>query len=117
MLLRSGWDRHYLPDVEGDAYAHDVVVTGRAGGWAAPTEETIHLLLDRGVRCVGTDGPSMGPAQGGQLVHVAGLGAGAVFIECLAGLDQLPARGAEFLFLPLKILQATGAPGRAVAFV
>lgn len=117
VLLRSGWDRNYLPGGPGDAYTHDVIVTGARAGWAAPTVATIELLLDRGVRCIGTDGPTMGPAGGGQEEHVAALGRGAVFIECLAGLDQLPARGATFLFLPIKVLHATGAPGRAIGFI
>lgn len=117
VLFRSGWDRRYLPGAAGKAYAHDVVVTGRAAGWAAPAEATIALLADRGVRCLGTDGPTMGPAEGGQLVHVAALGNGTVFIECLASLDVLPPRGATFVFLPIKVLNATGAPGRAIALL
>lgn len=52
----------------------------------------------------------MGPAQGGQGVHVRGLGRGMVFIECLAGLGQMPVRGSTFVFLPLKTLHGTGAP-------
>lgn len=69
------------------------------------------------VRCVGTDAPSMGPAHDGQPVHVHGLSGGAVFVECLTGLDAVPARGARFCFLPLKVRDGTGAPGRAVAWV
>jgi len=117
VLLRSSWDTRYRPGVEGDAYARDVVVHGRGAAWPAPSEATIDLLVERGVRCIGTDGPTMGPAQGGQGVHVAALGRGTVFIECLANLDRLPPRGATFVFLPINILHATGAPGRAVAFV
>ena len=117
VLLRSGWDRHYRPDAEGDAYAYDVVVTGRGRAWAAPSEATVTLLVDRGVRCIGTDGPTMAPAGSGQLEHVAALGRGAVFLEGLANLAELPARGATFMFLPIKILEATGAPGRAIAII
>ncbi len=117
VLFRSGWDRHYVPDAEGDSYAYDIVVLGTGRGWAAPSEATVTLLVDRGVRCIGTDGPTMGPVGGGQREHVAALGRGAVFIECLANLAELPPRGATFVFLPIKVLYATGAPGRAVAFV
>ena len=117
VLLRQGWDRHYVPGPEGDSYLREVVVHGRGRAWHAPSVETIELLMERGVRCVGTDGPTMGPAQGGQLVHIAALGKGAVFVECLANLGELPERGATFVFLPLKVMRATGSPGRAVAFL
>ena len=117
VLFRTGWDQRYRADDAGRGYLHDVVVTGRASGWPAPDPPAMELLLRRGVRCVGTDAPSMGSAHDGQPVHVHGLSGGAVFVECLTGLDALPARGAEFCFLPLKLRDGTGAPGRAVAWV
>jgi isatin hydrolase len=118
-LFRTGWDAAYQRGTAGTGYLHDVVVTGTAPGWPAPEVETIELLLERGVRCAGIDAPSMGPAHGdrGQAVHVAGLGAGAVYVECLTNLAHLPARGAWFCFLPLNVEGGTGAPGRAVAWV
>jgi kynurenine formamidase len=85
------------------AISADVLTTGRAPGWPAPTPETISLVKDRGVSCIGTDGLSMGPAEGGAPVHLAGLPHGAIFVEALAGLDPLPPRGAWFLFLPLRL--------------
>jgi kynurenine formamidase len=117
VLLRTGWDRHYRRGPEAESYVHDVVVTKRRPGWPAPSVETIEVLLSRGVRCVGIDAPSMGPAHDGQGVHVVALREGAVFVECLTGLGLLPARGAWFCFLPLRIEAATGSPGRAVAFL
>jgi kynurenine formamidase len=117
VLLRTGWDRHYVPGPDGLRYVYDVLVTGRAAGWPAPSVATMGLLLERGVRCVGTDAPSMGPAHDGRPVHVIALRTGAVFVECLTRLDQLPARGAWFCFLPLHLEGGTGAPGRAVAFL
>lgn len=117
VLLRTGWDRHYRHGVEGDAYCRDVVVTGRSPGWPAPAVETVELLLDRGVRCFGTDGVSVGPAHDAAPVHLLGLGAGMAMIECLTGLAALPARGAWFCFLPLRLVDGTGAPGRAIAIL
>ena len=117
VLFRTGWDRHYLRGPEGNRYLHDVVVTGRGSGWPAPDVPAMDLLLERGIRCVGIDAPSMGPAHNGAPVHVHGLRKGAVYIECLTGLDALPPRGAWFCFLPLKVEGGTGAPGRAVAFM
>ncbi|MEC3980507.1 cyclase family protein [Amycolatopsis sp. H20-H5] len=115
VLLRTGWDSRYRRGSDGDGYLHDVVVTGRRPGWPAPAAETIELLLARGVRCTGTDAPSMGAAHDPRPAHVAGLGGGMVFVEALTGLAALPARGAWFCFLPLRLEDGSGAPGRAVA--
>jgi kynurenine formamidase len=117
VLFRSGWDANYVAGAEGSGYAQDVFVGKTRVGWPAPDEGAIDYLASCGIRCVGTDGPTMGPAQGGQSVHVHGLGRGMVFIEGLARLDQLPVRGATFVFLPLKTLHGTGAPGRAIGLI
>ena len=66
-------------------------------------------------RCAGTDGLSIGPAEGGGPTHLGGLSQGMVFVEALTGLDRLPPRGGWFLFLPLNLVDGTGAPGRALA--
>jgi kynurenine formamidase len=115
VLFRTGWDERYRPGPAGDTYLYDVVVTRRAPGWPAPGVAAMELLLERGIRCVGTDAPSMGAAHDGAPVHVRGLRSGAVFVECLTRLDLLPTRGAWFCFLPLKTQGGTGAPGRAIA--
>lgn len=36
-------------------------------------------------------------------------------VEALSGLGQLPPRGAWFLFLPIRLVDGTGGPGRALA--
>jgi isatin hydrolase len=115
VLFRTGWDARYRPGPDGDAYGADVLTTARAAGWPAPVPETMDLLRDRGVTCVGTDGLSMGPAEGGAPTHLAALPHGILFVEALTGLAQLPPRGAYFLFLPLRLHGGTGAPGRALA--
>lgn len=117
VLFRCGWDRRYVAGPEGDDFVLNVLVTATADGWPAPDAACAEYLLDKGVRCVGTDAPSMGAAQEGAPVHRVALGRGAVFIEALANLDALPTRGAFFIFLPVKVRQGTGAPGRAVAFL
>lgn len=117
VIFRSGWDRNYQEGVNGNAYAFDSFVMKSRPAWCAPSEDAIDYLMSKNVKCIGTDGPTMGPAQGGQGVHVRALGKGAVFIECLSNLDHLPQVGAYFMFLPLKILNATGSPGRAVALI
>jgi kynurenine formamidase len=117
VLLRSGWDRLYLRSEDGRSYCEDVLVHRSAAGWPAPSVETMQFLLERGVRCVGTDAPTMGAAHDGVPVHHVGLSGGAVFVEGLANLAALPPRGAWFCFAPLKLERGTGAPGRAFAFV
>jgi isatin hydrolase len=116
VLFHTGWDVHYTAQTR-TRYCHDVIVLKEAPGWPAPTVETIDLLLERGVRCVGTDAPSMGAAENGQPVHLRGLGSGMVYVEGLTSLGRLPADGSFFLFLPVKVRGGSGAPGRAVAMV
>lgn len=117
VLFRSGWDKNYVPGPDGQNYAQRPLSCADASGWPAPSPATMELLRDRGVRCVGTDGASMGPADDGAPVHIVGLGAGMVFVEALCHLDTLPERGATFFFLPLKVEGGSGGPGRAIAFV
>lgn len=118
VLFRSRWDeKYYRAGIDGRAYAHDGVILKTGPAWPAPIAETLDYLISKGVRCVGTDGPSMGSAHDGSGVHLAGLGNGAIFIEALGNLGALPTRGADFIFAPLKVARGSGAPGRAFAFV
>jgi len=117
VLFRTGWDRNYLPGDAGRKYNFGPMVLKCDPGWPAPEVEAMQLLLDRGVRCVGTDGPSMGPVHNGAPVHQLALATGAVFIEALAHLHKLPNRGSWFMFAPLNLARGTGAPGRAFAIV
>jgi kynurenine formamidase len=117
VLFRSDWDDHYVAGPAGKTYVLDPLVFSSVTGWPAPSPATMELLRDRGVRCVGTDAVSMGPADDAAPVHVVGLSAGMVFIEALSHLGELPTRGATFLFLPVKIGEGSGGPGRALAFI
>lgn len=117
VLFRTGWDRHYLPGPAGSAYCHDPLVTKNGPGWPAPDVPAMELLVDRGVRCVGIDTPSMGSCHDGGPVHVFALSRGTVFVEALTALHELPARGAYFLFAPIRLSRGTGAPGRALAYL
>jgi kynurenine formamidase len=117
VLFRTRWDRRYQPGEAGSGYCFEPLVTRSEKGWPAPEVPIMTALLERGVRCVGTDAPSMGSTHDGGPVHVAGLSEGAVFVEALTGLDQLPPLGAYFLFAPLNVARGTGAPGRALAWL
>ena len=117
VLFRTNWDRFYLPGEAGKKYNYGPMILKSGHGWPAPDVEAMQLLLDRGVRCIGTDGPSMGPVHNGAPVHQLALATGAVFIEALANLNKLPDRGSWFMFAPLNLARGTGAPGRAFAIV
>lgn len=117
VLFRSGWDSRYVRGNAGLEYCFKPLVTKDSPGWPAPDAQTMELLIERGIRCVGTDGVSMGSCDSGAGVHHAGLGAGVAFIEALAHLELLPVRGSLFCFAPLNVARATGAPGRAFAWI
>jgi isatin hydrolase len=116
VLLRTDWDRHYVTGPEGKKYVADVV-TRRGPAWPAPAPETVALLLERGVACLGVDTPSVGHAHDGYPAHIAGLPHGMVYVEGLTRLAELPVRGATFLFLAVPIVGGSGAPGRAIALL
>ncbi len=117
VLLRTGWDRHYRAWPDGRSYAFDAIVTRSGPGWPAPTAETVEYIHAKGVITVGLDAPSIGAAQDAVTAHVAGLRRGMRYIENLTGLERLPPRGAQFVFLPIKVEGATGCPGRAIALL
>ncbi len=117
VLFRTGWDSRYRPGRDGSAYCFDPLVLRSVPGWPAPEPPAMRLLVERGVRCVGTDSPSMGSTHDGGPVHREGLGAGVAFVEALSRLHQLPTRGAHFVFAPLNLARGTGAPGRAFAWL
>jgi kynurenine formamidase len=117
VLFHSGWDRYYVPGPDASPFVHDPLVSGDGPGWPAPGTPAMRLLHDRGVRTVGTDSPSMGSSHDGAPVHQFALSRGMIFVEMLTNLQGLPARGAYFAFLPLKLSGSTGGPGRAVALL
>jgi isatin hydrolase len=117
VLLRTGWDRHYRPWPEGRAYAYDAVVAGTGLGWPAPSAATVEHIHGRGVVTLGIDAPSIGAVHDPMTPHYAGLERGMRYVENLTGLDRLPARGAYFVFLPIKVEGASGCPGRAMALL
>jgi isatin hydrolase len=118
VLFYTSWmDRHYKRFPEGYALDLHPRWYGQMEGWAAPDTETMTYIVDKGVRCVGFDTVSTGSIQDDAPPHIAALSRGTVLVEKLIGLGQLPARGAFFMFLPIKVERGTGSPGRAIAIV
>ena len=117
VLFRTGWDRYYVEGAEGERYMHGPLVTGESPGWPAPSPETAVYLHERGVKTIGIDAPSIGSAHTPIPVHQEGLGRGMRYVEILTNLGELPMRGAYFVFLPVKISNSSGGPGRAMALL
>jgi isatin hydrolase len=118
VIFYSGYsDKYYKPLPEGLRMTYEPVVAKTKPGWPAPSPEVMEYLHGKGVWHLGTDGPSMGPAEGGQAVHVAGLKHGMSWEEMLTGLGKLPPRGAYYLALGIKVADQSGSPSRAIAFV
>src|SRR5687768_2635909 len=115
VLFYSGYsDKYYKPFPEGNRLAFDPLIKGSAPGWPAPSPETMEYLHSKGVRHIGIDSPSMGYVEGGQPTHVAGLQHGMTWDELLTGLGRLPARGAFYISLHPKIVDASGGMARAI---
>ena len=91
-------------------------LNGNSEGWPAPGPETIMYLAQKGIRCVGTDGPTLGGVDARRaLMTYWALGSrGMVGVEFLTHLARLPDR-AYFLFAAVKISGCHGGPGRAIA--
>lgn len=117
VLLRTDWDRFYVPFPEGSSYLQDPFRLRNCPAWPAPDIETLLYLHDKGVTLLATDSPTLGAAQDVGSVHHEGLGRGMQFVEALANLQAMPARGAYFAFLPLRIAHSSGSPGRAFGYV
>jgi kynurenine formamidase len=112
-------DKHFapLPDQPNLDRLMAAPLAGKAEGWPAPTAEAIVFLAQKGVRCVGTDGPTLGGVNPRQamMVYWAAASRGVFPVEYLTNLGQLPASGAYFILAPIKVQGAHGGYGRALA--
>jgi kynurenine formamidase len=117
VLLRTGWSarwpdrRRYLgDDTPGDAsHLH----------FPSYGEESARLLVERRkVGALGVDTASIdhGPSKD-FIVHQVTAAAGVPGLENLAGLEELPERGAWIVALPMKIAGGSGGPLRIVALL
>jgi kynurenine formamidase len=116
VILFGGWDQRFKPLPEGRAYTIDAL-DRRGPAWPAPEADVVEYCHGRGVRLIGTDAGTIGAADDLAAAHYAGLERELLFVESLTGLERLPPRGAYFVFLPIKVLRSSGAPGRAIAYV
>lgn len=117
VVFRSGWsDEFYRPLPAGEKCLVDPL-NGKSEGWPALTAEAVLYLAERGVACVGTDGPTLGGVNERQALQMYwALGSrGIVGVEFLTNLTQLKS-GQYFVFAPVKVRDCHGGPGRAIAF-
>jgi kynurenine formamidase len=115
VLFRSGHsDRYYKPLPAGKACQEDPL-NGVSEGWPAPGPEAVAYLADKGVRCVATDGPTLGGVEPRRALWTYwALGSkGMVGVEFLTNLGSLP-DGAYFLFAAVKVRGCHGGHGRAI---
>jgi kynurenine formamidase len=104
VLFRSGNAANWGTD----AYWH---------GWCYPDADAAAALVAAGVSGVGFDGPSADPVDSTDYeLHQVWLSAGAIILENLTGLDQLPAR-CRIVVAPLKVSGANGGPARVFALL
>ena len=116
VIFYTGWADFYQRGEEGKKYFLNPY-QHKGGGWPTPDADCVEYLYEKGVRCLATDGASIGAAQNGTPMHMAGLSREMVYIESLCNVEKLPTRGAKFVFLPLKIEGSSGGPGRAIAIL
>jgi arylformamidase len=82
--------------------------------FAAITPELAELLVKKGIRLVGTDAPSVDPAESKTLdAHRILVGGGVAILENLM-LSSVPAGKYTLIALPLKLTDADSSPVRAV---
>jgi arylformamidase len=86
-------------------------------GWCYPDAAAAAALIEAGVSGVGFDGPSADPVDSTDYeLHHVWLSGGAIILENLAAMDQLPAR-CRIVVAQLKVSGANGGPARVLALV
>ena len=115
VIFHSGWsDRYSRPFPEGrPVWTTRSTAKRRLAGGGSRRDR---LPGDKGIRCVATDGPTLGGVEPKDaLMTYWALGSkGMVGVEYLTNVDRMPP-GAYFLFAAVNIRGGHGGPGRAIA--
>ncbi len=102
VLLHTGWDAHYGTDAYFDHPFLDA--------------DACRRLLDRGVRTIGIDAPSLDTTGASEFpAHWLVADAGGVICENLCGLERIDFPDPLISVLPIRLAGGDGAPVRAVA--
>jgi len=113
LRLSAGVERLLLRTRNSARRARGVSEAALLADFVAVTADGARWLVDRGVRLVGIDGPSIAPLDDIDTPHRVLLGAGVVIVE---GLDLGGVGGGDYTLvcLPLRLVGCEGAPVRAV---
>ncbi|HEY3962913.1 MAG TPA: cyclase family protein [Planctomycetaceae bacterium] len=117
VIFHSGHDdKYFKPLPAGEACLADPL-NGKSEGWPALGPDAAIYLVDKGVRCVATDAPTLGGVSPKRALFTywALATKGVVGVEFLTGVGQVP-QDAYFVFAAVKIRDCHGGPGRALAF-
>lgn len=115
VLMRTDWSKR-----SGAAYLNMREDGPHSPG---PSPDAIRFLIEeRNIRGFGTETVGTDAGQGSHALppypaHYYLHGSGRYGLQCLSGLDQLPATGAILIAAPLKIKDGTGSPLRVLALV
>jgi kynurenine formamidase len=116
VIFKSGYsDAHFKPLPQGNSCLVEPL-NGKSEGWPAPGPDAVVYLAEKGIRCVATDGPTLGGVDPKRALWTYwALGTkGMVGVEYLINVGKLSEK-AYFMFAPLKIRGCHGGPGRAIA--
>ncbi|MBS9721860.1 cyclase family protein [Tianweitania sp. BSSL-BM11] len=116
VVMRTDWDKRNESE---DAFLNADENGPHSPG---PSPDCIQYILEKGAigwgtQCIGTDAGAAGgfepPFPAHNLLHKNNR----YGLASLVNLDKLPAKGAILIVAPLKIVQGTGSPVRALALV
>ncbi len=117
LLFRSGWESRAQ---DGEAFLNvgpDGPVTPGPDAALALWLASERQIAGFGVETVGTDAGAAGGFEPPFPAHHFLLGAGVYGLTQLANLGELPPTGALLVVAPLKLVDGTGSPARALAIV
>lgn len=121
VLLMYGWDKNWkIKSKRNDSSDFYYKFPGLS-------EEAAEYIGNLGIKTIGTDAPTIDAYPNFEKSQSSGvlepahkillIKHGVVVIECLKNLDRIPPKGAYIFAFPLKILNGSGSPIRAVAFI
>jgi kynurenine formamidase len=117
LLLRTGWDERADDTARflnvSDGQPHTPGPDAECARWLAQERPIVGF----GVETVGTDAGGAGGFDPPFPAHSYLLGAGKYGLTQLANLAELPPTGALLIVAPLRLVDGTGSPARALALV
>jgi kynurenine formamidase len=121
LFIRTGWHIHWK-DGNAAYYGMTKSTTDSSScflSFPGLSVEAAELLVERGIKGVGLDSPSLDYGKSSDFaVHRLLLGEGLIGIENLnEEIVNLPPSGAVVMIMPLKIVGGSGSPARIIAFV